>query len=355
MKQNKDLSELSPNKVAGAIAFGLAGLLIVYSLFTGSYSVAAHEQAVVLRFGKYLRTDGPGLHFKMPWIDSRFIVDQGERSLRLPHSQNDLPGISQNSSPNERDQEDKLILTGDLYAAVVEWNVIWRVADPKEYLFNFNGDSGKVADVIVAVSRSVMHRAVGDYSAEELLTGKREEITQIALKELSERLAEFGSGISITDLQMQRVTPPDRVKHAFDDVNASIQQRDQLVNEAYRERNQLIPAAEAQRDRLVREAEGYASRELAETQGEISALLAKYESYKLAPEVTRKRMYIEMMEKVLKNSGPKIILDSGVSSPVPYLNLTPSAVPTIESRNDRETPKRANDPFDQQPSKSSRK
>ena len=323
MKSNRNQFEVSPNHVLGIVTFGLAGLLLFYVILSGMYSVAAHEQAVVLRFGKYLRTDGPGLHFKVPWIDERFIVDQGERSLRLPHPQGDAPGNYQHSSVDSNEQEDKLILTGDLYAAVVEWNVFWRVTEPKDYLFNFNGDEGEINDVIVAVSRSVMHRAVGDFSAEELLTGKREEITQIAYKGLSERLTAFGSGISITDLQMQRVTPPDRVKPAFDDVNASIQQRDQLVNEAYRERNQLIPSAEAQRDRLVREAEGYASRELAVAQGQISALLAKYESYKLAPEVTRQRMYIEMMERVLQQSGAKIIMDMQPGGPVPYLNLSP--------------------------------
>ena len=324
MSRSNNQIDLSSKQVIGIVTFGLAGLLILYLAMAGTYSVAAHEQAVVLRFGKYLRTDGPGLHFKTPWIDQRFIVDQGERSLRLPHAEVDKPGFRQSSSNRIDEQEDKLILTGDLYAAVVEWNVFWRVSEPKDYLFNFNGDAGEISDVIVAVSRSVMHRAVGDYSAEELLTGKREEITQIALKELSERLAEFGSGVAITDLQMQRVTPPDRVKAAFDEVNASIQQRDQLVNEAYRERNQLIPSAEAQRDRLVREAEGYSSREIAVAQGAISALLAKYESYKLAPEVTRKRMYIEMMEKVLKNSGPKIIMGSEMNGAVPLLNLSPS-------------------------------
>ena len=328
MSRSNNQIDLSPKQVIGIVTFGLAGLLILYLAMAGTYSVAAHEQAVVLRFGKYLRTDGPGLHFKTPWIDQRFIVDQGERSLRLPHAEVDKPGVRQSSSNRIDEQEDKLILTGDLYAAVVEWNVFWRVSEPKDYLFNFNGDAGEISDVIVAVSRSVMHRAVGDYSAEELLTGKREEITQIALKELSERLAEFGSGVAITDLQMQRVTPPDRVKAAFDEVNASIQQRDQLVNEAYRERNQLIPSAEAQRDRLVREAEGYSSREIAVAQGAISALLAKYESYKLAPEVTRKRMYIEMMEKVLKNSGPQIIMGSEMNGAVPLLNLSPSTPKT---------------------------
>ncbi len=324
-KQARPEFDISPERLIGLVVFGLAAIFVINVLVSGMYSVAAHEQAVVLRFGKYVRTVGPGLHFKAPWIDQRFIVDQGERTLRLPHAHEDAAFYSQNMPTNMDEQEDKLILTGDLYAAVVEWNVFWRVVEPKDYLINFNGDDGEVAKVIVAVSRSVMHRAVGDYSAEELLTGKREEITKIALEQLSARLADFGSGIAITDLQMQRVTPPDKVKPAFDDVNASIQQRDQLVNEAYRERNQLVPTAEAQRDRLIREAEGYASRELAEAQGEISALLSKYESYKLAPEVTRNRMYIEMMEKVLAQSGPKIILDGKSNSPLPLLNLSPGS------------------------------
>lgn len=331
--------QLEPKHILGTAIFLLATPLILYALFSGCYSVAAHEQAVVLRFGKYLRTDGPGLHFKIPWIEQRFIVDQGERSLRLPHFSSDVASRTGNQF-NLDEQEDKLILTGDLYAAVVEWNVFWRVSDPKDYLFNFDGDSGQAQRMINAVSRSVMHRAVGDYSAEELLTGKREEITQIALKELSDRLTEFGSGIAVTDLQMQRVTPPDRVKAAFDEVNASIQQRDQLVNEAYRERNRLIPAAEAQRDRLVREAEGYASRKTAEAQGEVTALLAKYESYKLAPEITRERLYLEMMERVLQQCGSKIILSSEMNDTLPVLNLnSPSSTsaPFVKSQQTQAT------------------
>jgi modulator of FtsH protease HflK len=305
--------------MVGFVASILAIIVVLYALFTGVYKVSAHEQAVVLRFGKYLRTDAPGLHFKFPWIDQRFIVDQGERSLRLPHVENE-------TYVGPKEQEARSILTGDLFAAVVEWNVFWRINEPKDFLFNFGGDEDRVQHLIVAVSRSVMHRTVGDYSAEEVLTGKREEITQMALKELSQRLDELGSGVAITDLQMQRVIPPDRVRPAFDDVNASVQQRDQLINEARLERNKLIPTAEAQRDRLTREAEGYASRRLAEAQGEISALLAKYESYQLAPEATRQRMYIEMMERVLQNSGPKVILDGKGQQPLPILNLDPRAI-----------------------------
>ncbi len=304
---------------AGFMATILAVVAIAYALMSGVYSVAAHEQAVVLRFGKYLRSDPPGLHFKFPWIDQRYIIDQGEHSLRLPHNQPD-------AYVGSNEQEAKLILTGDLYAAVVEWNVFWRIDEPKDFLFNFGGDDEKIKRVIVAVSRSVMHRVVGDYSADEVLTGKREEITLASRRELSARLDELGCGVAITDLQMQRVIPPNSVRPAFDEVNASVQQRDQLINEAHRERNQLIPTAEAQRDKLIREAEGYASRRLSEAQGEISALLAKYESYQQSPEATRQRLYIETMERVLQNSGSKIILDGGVNQPLPILNLDPRAV-----------------------------
>lgn len=321
--------QMTAQQVGMSLAAALAAFFILYVFFTGIYSVAAHEQAVVLRFGKYLDTKPPGLHFKLPWMDQRIIVDQGERSLRLPHSFNES-----NDGRFQSEKDDKLILTGDLYAAVVEWNVLWRVTDAKSYIFNFNGDAGNVHRLIDAVSRSVMHRAVGDYSAEELLTGKREEITRLAHEELSERLAEYGSGISITDLQMQRVTPPDSVRASFDEVNASIQLRDQAVNEAWRERNQLIPAAEAQRDRLTREAEGYASRKLSEAHGEISALLAKYESYKLSPQATKQRLYIEMMEKVLQKAGPKVIVDGGMNGPLPLLNLTPGqSIPHAQPTN----------------------
>jgi membrane protease subunit HflK len=314
-----------PKAVIGFVVTGLAIIAVGYAFVAGIYSVAAHEQAVILRFGKYLRTDAPGLHFKFPWIDQRFIIDQGEHSLRLPHVYTD-------AYVGQSEQEAKLILTGDLFAAVVEWNVFWRVDEPKDFLFNFGADDDKLTRVIVAVSRSVMHRVVGDYSAEEVLTGKREEITQTALRELSEQLDSLGCGVAITDLQMQRVVPPNIVRPAFDDVNASVQQRDQLINEARRERNQLIPAAEAQRDRLTREAEGYESRRLAETQGEISALLAKYESYRQSPDATRQRLYIETMERVLQRSGPKILLDGDAIQPLPILNLDPRVIAPAMNR-----------------------
>lgn len=307
---------------AGVLA--LAGLLLVYVIWSGVYTVREYERAVVLRFGKYHTEVGPGLHFKMPWIDQRILVDASERSLRLPFGNIDDSNRGQQATIDRNIEEQSLILTGDLYAAVVEWTVIWRVTDPQQYVFSIN--EAQVEDTILAVARSTMHRVVGDYSADEILTGKRNEIASAALDEMIGQLNSYNCGVSVVDLQLQRITPPERVRPAFDDVNASIQQRDKLVNEARRERNKMIPTAMANSDKLIREAEGYAARRRAEASGEISALLAKYESYKAAPDITRQRMYLETMEKVMSDSGPKTILDSDVRGLLPLLNLNQEPV-----------------------------
>lgn len=314
-----DLNDYSPAQIATGFLVVAGLFLVIFVAWSGCFTVKEYEQAVVLRFGEYNRTVGPGLQFKFPGVEERILVDVSEKSMRLPIGKTE--GASSNSAFNY-DNEDKnqsLILTGDLYAAVVEWNVFWRVSEPKDFIFSFNEEH--VQRAMVAVSRSTMHRIVGDYSADEILTGKREEIALAALKEMKKAIEPFAAGIDITDLQLQRVTPPDVVKPSFDLVNASIQQRDQLVNEARRERNQLIPMARAQSDKLIREAEGYGARRLAEAEGEITALLAKYESYRLAPEVTRQRMYLETMEKVFSAEGKKIILDESLKGMLPLLDL----------------------------------
>ncbi len=310
-----DASDVSPKQIAVAFLLISAVFAVIYVAWNGFFTVKEYEQAVVLRFGKYDRTVGPGLQFKFPGVEERILVDASEKSMRLPGGSSESGGYEY----NDEDRNQSLILTGDLYAAVVEWNVFWRVSDPKEYVFSFNEDH--VRHALVAVSRSTMHRIVGDYSADEILTGKREEIAIAALKEMKKAIEPFHAGIEITDLQLQRITPPEVVKPSFDLVNASIQQRDQLVNEARRERNSLIPMARAQSDKLIREAEGYGARRLAEAEGEITALLAKYESYRLAPEITRQRMYLETMEKVFESDGKKMIVDESLKGVLPVMQL----------------------------------
>ncbi len=305
----------------------LLSLVLIAVAWRGFYTVKPHEQAVVLRFGKQLTMTGPGLHFMVPFVDSAIRVSTEENSLRLPFGRepaDDRPGRSQ------QPEEEALELTGDLNAAVVEWTVQWRVREPDRYLFSI--DQRHMDRTIEVVAKSVMHRLIGDYSMDEILTTKREEVGAEALKATQKVLDGYECGVVVTGLQMQRVTPPELVKPHFDEVNAAIQKRDKLTNEANKERNQMIPQAQARADKLINEAKGYADRRRAEAQGETAALLAKYRAYKEAPDLTRRRLYLEAMEEVLAASGPKTIIDADLRSLVPLLQLDNGASPASPAR-----------------------
>jgi membrane protease subunit HflK len=227
-----------------------------------------------------------------------------------------VKSLIQNSSA-DRQEDETLMLTGDLNAASVEWTVQWRVTEPAQYLFRFplNKNDQFAEDLITFVARTVMNRLVGDYSFDEVIGPKRSHIANEARNDTQRILDAYACGITITALQMQRVIPPDRVKPAFDKVNASIQQKQKLENEAESERNKLLPEAKAARDKLIREAEGYASRRRAE------ALLAKYHAYQRAPEITRQRLYIEAMQDLLQSVKNKTIIDADLKQFLPLLNL----------------------------------
>jgi membrane protease subunit HflK len=306
----------------------------------GFYTVQAHEQAVVLRFGRHHATTGPGLHFMIPLADRAVPVSVEEHRLRLPFGESsEEPRAMRSRDGANRDEP--LMLTGDLSAAVVEWTVQWQVVDPAKFLFQIDNDpiargsAGSVSHInatIQAVAQSVMHRLVGDYSIDEMLTEKRDEVRLSAEKAGQALLDKYDCGIQITGLQMQRVTPPGRVKPSFDAVNTSLQNKEKLVNESKTERNKLIPQARASKDKLIQEAKGYADRRRLEAQGEISALLAKYEAYRQAPDVTRRRLYIEAMEEVLAESSSKTILDSDLQGLLPMLQVGSEDNPTASPR-----------------------
>jgi membrane protease subunit HflK len=289
-----------------------------------SYTVKPYEQAVVLRFGKYHSTTLPGLHFKIPMVDQVMKVSVEEHGLRLP-----LGRPSRTEDPiNIKElgsEEETLMLTGDLNTASVEWTVQWKVTEPNQFLFRFPPDEDNhfAESLLTTVARTVMNRLVGDYSFDEVIGAKRSDLAFEARRDAQRILDGYACGITVTALQMQRVNPPDRVKPAFDKVNASIQEKQKLENEAEATRNRLIPEARASRDKLVREAEGYAARKRAEANGEIEALLAKYRAYQRAPDITRQRLYLEAMQEILQGVKNKTIIDSDLKQLLPLLNLDP--------------------------------
>ncbi len=315
---------VQPQDIKRNVSLALTGLgiVIVFLILSKSwYTVEANEKAVVLRFGKYTSTADPGLHFCLPFVDTILKADMRERSLRLP-----VGSENETRSAGRVSDDDTLMLTGDLNAATVEWSLQWRVDDPQQYLFTFhhNGaDHDRYLEHIIAViGRTVMNRLVGDYSIDEVLTQRREEIGQKALDATQLRLDQYECGISITSLQMQRVTPPEQVKASFAAVNEAVQTKDQFVNEGNKERNMRIPKAHADRDKAIQEARGYADRRRAEVRGEIDALMAQYEQFAKAPKETRQRLYLESLEKVLSSVKNKVIIDSDMQQLLPLLNLS---------------------------------
>jgi modulator of FtsH protease HflK len=314
--------EFRREDVAKATRLIIVGFLLLALLLLGSrsmYTVQPNEQAVVLRFGKYSTTAEPGLHFCIPFVDEVMTADMRERTVRMPF------GLSDDRPTGKYNEEEVLMLTGDLNAAAVEWTVQWRVAEPRQYLFTFHDSYEEqdkyLQDIIVIVGRTVMNRLVGDYSIDEVLTGKRNEIREQALEATQNMLDKYECGIRITDLQLQRVTPPEQVKASFAAVNEAVQTRDKLENEANKEKNTLLPKARADRDKAIREAEGYSARRRSEVKGEIDALMAQYEQYAKAPEETRQRLYLESMEKVMSAVKNKTIIDSDLQQLLPLLNL----------------------------------
>ena len=296
-------------------------LIIFYLLWNAFYTVEPDEKAVVLRFGSYQETVGPGLEFCIPLVDKILKVSTREQSFQLPND--DMQSGNQYEGAT-------LMLTGDLNAVFVRWTVQWKVETPKDFLFRFYQEGDRQneysEEVIRTISQTVMNQLIGDYSIEEVLTEKREDISDLAKEQTQAILDDYKCGVTIRGLQMQRVTPPEKVRPAFDAVNSSIQRRDQLVNEGNKIRNELLPRARAEKDKLIREAEGYADRRRAEANGEINALLARYRAYAKAPEVTRQRLYIEAMERVLGGVESKIIIDADLQGQVlPLLQLDKGA------------------------------
>lgn len=305
------------------LGLGIALML----LFDASYTVAPNEQAVLFRFGRYRSTTLPGLHFKLPMADEVLKVNVAEHSLRLPYgageSQADTGDVVAVQKATGEGEEATLMLTGDLNTASVEWTMQWRVSNPKDYVIRLpESSSDDFAErLISSVARTVMNRLVGDYSFDEVIGAQRSDLASGAKKEVQETLDAYACGVTITALQMQRVVPPERVRPSFEEVNSSIQEKQKLENQGESERNKLLPEARAEKDRMIREAEGYAARRRAEVNGEIQALRVQAEAYRKAPEVTRRRLYLEAMEEVLQGTGPKTILDSQLKQVLPLLPL----------------------------------
>lgn len=294
------------------LAFVLVGLVSGVT-----FTIAPEEEGVVLRFGRFQRTVDPGLHFKMPPPFETLQKVPTQRQLKEEFGfRTSSAGVRTEYSEADFSDEERM-LTGDLNVAMVQWITQYRVSEPYKYLFKVRNVRVTLRDMNEAVMREI----VGDRSVTEVLTVGRQDIETSAQVLLQEMCDEYEMGIKIEQVVLQDVNPPDKVKPSFDEVNQAQQERERMINEAKTAFNKVIPAARGQAEQAVAQAEGYSVERVNRAKGEVARFTAVRMAYEAAPEVTRKRMYLETMAEVYPRVQSKIIISEEASGVLPLLDL----------------------------------
>jgi membrane protease subunit HflK len=318
VQQGRDrLQRLLPSGPRGVIALVL---LIVGGLiaWTAYYTVPSDSVAVIQRFGEYIKNVPPGLHFKLPLgIDEATIVPV-KRQLKQEFGFTTPGAADPYQSPRPRDgKRETQMVTGDLNAALVEWVVQYRISDPVKFLFEVREPS----ETLRYVSESVMREVVGDRTVDEVITIGRQEIETEALTKMQALSTKYVMGISIDQVQLKNINPPKPVQDSFNEVNQAQQQKEKLINEARRDYNKVVPLTKGKKDQRIREADGYRLKRINEAEGDVARFSALLAEYRKAPEVTRRRIYVETMQAVMPGITAKIIIDEQARGLLPLLNL----------------------------------
>jgi len=315
------LKRIPRQKMGRPIFFGAAGLVVIILLFSIFYSVGAESVGVVQRFGKYNRTTKPGLHLKLPMGIEKVTKVPVSRILSQEFGfRTAKPGVRTVRSSQVLLKE-SLMLTGDLNVVVLDWIVQYKVKDPQAFLFNVN----RVEETLRDVSEAAMRQVVGDRSVDGVLTIERIDVGDEAAQKMQELLDRYGTGIQIVTVKLQDVTPPDQVKPAFNSVNEAKQEKEQMINEAMKEYNTIIPKARGEAERTIKEAEGYAIKRVNRAEGDASRFIQLWRQYSQAKDVTRRRIYMETMAKVLPNIEHKYIVDEAETGILRLLPLGESS------------------------------
>jgi membrane protease subunit HflK len=294
----------------------LLGLFVVFLLLTSLFQIEPEEVGVITRFGKYIRTVEPGLNVKIPLLERLYKVPVERQQKEEFGFRTVRPGI-QTEYTKAGTADESLMLTGDLNLADVEWVVQYRIDNPYLYLFKVRDPVNTLRDISEASMRAI----VGDRTVNEVLTVGRTEIANSVAAGIQNLCSEYSLGIKIEQVVLQDVNPPDPVKDAFNAVNQAQQEKETLINQARSEYNKVIPRAKGQAEETIQKAEGYAAERVNNALGEAARFNALYREYVKAPEVTKRRIYLETMAKVMPVLGNKIITDEKGNNVLPLLQM----------------------------------
>ena len=323
------LRELQLPRLSGGPIRGiLLVVLVLIIVFTSFYTVDPEEVGLVLRFGKYVRSTDPGLHFKIPFWVERVLKVPIQRQLKEEFGFRTVSAGVRSQFTTRGYGEESNMLTGDLNAAVVEWVVQYRVIDPYKYLFRVRGRTDTFHDM----SEAVMRQIVGDRTVNEVLTIGRAEVAHEVERLLQDLCDRYEIGIKVEQVVLQDVNPPDPVKPSFNEVNEAQQEREKLINQAQSEYNKVIPRAMGEALQTIQEAEGYALNRVNRSEGDAARFTALYTAYRQAPAVTRTRIYLETMNRILPQVEHKVIVDDELRGVLPLLNLDSGSAKGGEGR-----------------------
>lgn len=282
---------------------------------TGFYRVNPQQQGVVLRFGEWVRTTPPGLHYHFPYPIEAVMTPEVTRDNRIEVGYRDVGG---NSSSRRDIADESQMITGDENIVDIDFVVFWRVADAGQYLFNL----AEPDETIKVAAEAVMREIIGRTPIQTALTEGRQDIQVQARSQLQDLLDEYGAGVRVRDVQLLAVDPPADVIDAFNEVQRARQDRDRLKNEAEAFRNDVVPRARGAAAKLIAEAQAFQAEVVNRAKGDSSRFNQVYGAYKVNPDVTRERIYIETVEEIFSNVE-KIIIDESAAGGgvVPYLPL----------------------------------
>jgi membrane protease subunit HflK len=300
----------------GKILLVILAVIAFQILYSSFYTIEPGQRGVLLRFGQYSKIAPPGLNFKLPLIDDLVKVDVETVRKEEFGFRTRSPGQKTVYQKQGYDAE-SLMLTGDKNVIDVEWIVQYKVSDPVNFIFKIVNVRQAVRDV----SETAIRRVVGNMDFDYVLSN-REIVAADTARELQAALDSYESGVYIVTVQLQDVNPPDAVKPAFNEVNEADQDMKRLVNEAEEAYNRVIPKASGQAKELLEESHGYAVERVNESKGNTARFLAVLKEYKMAEDITRRRMYLETMEQVLPSVTDIYVIDKEQRAILPFLNIT---------------------------------
>ncbi len=311
------LDKIKNIKLPGGPMLIIALLIILLGGYSTFFTVESGSIGVVQQFGKFVRMAKPGLNFRIPFGIETIKVVKQDRILKEEF------GLSSNEGSSDRFQTEasqtssvSLMLTGDLNVAVVPWIVQYKISDPYNYLFRIKDPRSLLRDL----SESSMRMVVGDRSINEVIS-KRDEIAIEAKQVLQFELNHAEAGIKIVTVEMKRTNVPAPVQPSFNEVNQATQEKERLIYEAREAYNKAIPAARGEAERTIKASEGYALDRINRARGDAARFEAQYLEFVKAKDITKRRMYLETMTKVLPKVKKKIIIDSEQKNILPLLNL----------------------------------